>query len=77
MQRESDIRTKPLNAYQLFARDKRGSVSNAMPGASVSDVSRELGRLWTEMADVGKAPYEAGAQHQMARYRGEEQYDDA
>lgn len=57
---------RALSAFFFFCDHYRSEVRNAHPEWRVSEVAKELGRLWDECSD--KAPYELQAQKDKLRY---------
>ncbi|KAI9338271.1 putative Non-histone chromosomal protein 6 [Zopfochytrium polystomum] len=60
---------KASSAYVFFSNEKRTVVSRT--GLSFVDTSKELGRMWRSMDTAQKAPYEALAKADKARYAKE------
>ncbi|KAL5962451.1 High mobility group protein DSP1 [Taenia solium] len=60
---------RALSAFFFFCDHYRPEVRNAHPEWRVSEVAKELGRLWDECSD--KAPYELQAQKDKLRYEEE------
>ena len=48
-------------AFFLFAKDKRPQVRDAHPDFGVTDISRELGKIWKELPHEEKTEYEKKA----------------
>ncbi|CDS40117.1 high mobility group protein [Echinococcus multilocularis] len=60
---------RALSAFFFFCDHYRSEVRNTHPEWRVSEVAKELGRLWDECPD--KAPYELQAQKDKRRYEEE------
>ncbi|KAL5112764.1 High mobility group protein DSP1 [Taenia crassiceps] len=60
---------RALSAFFFFCDHYRSEVRNSHPEWRVSEVAKELGRLWDECSD--KAPYELQAQKDKLRYEEE------
>ena len=68
------------SAYFIFSNDKRPELMEAAKKnggkVDVTVVSKELGKLWTEMSDKKKKPYEKKAELDKIRYKKEmEEYN--
>lgn len=68
---------RALSAFFVFAASKRTEIKEANPDFSVTDISKELGRQWREMAAEDKAPFEEIANKDKARYTREKAAFDA
>eukprot|EP00741_Cyanophora_paradoxa_P014565 tig00020806_g14045.t1 len=62
---------KPTNAYNYFSADKRESIKAENPGASFGEIGKLTGDKWKGMTAEEKAPYEAKAAADKARYERE------
>jgi high mobility group protein B2 len=62
---------RALTAYMYFCQVMRDSVKNDNPEMKGVDVARELGRLWKELDDHEKVPYEKMANSDKERYERE------
>lgn len=49
---------KPRNAYVIFCQEKREEVKAENPEMKGKDVNAELSRMWKELSDTDKAPYQ-------------------
>ena len=62
------------SSYLYFCEEVRAGLKQERPELSLTELSRELGRRWQQVADRSK--YEARAQEDRARYAGEkEEYE--
>lgn len=52
--RGPDAPKRAMNAYTFFANDKRAAVRKAHPDMSVTEVGKELGKLWRKASDSDK-----------------------
>ena len=55
---------KKLTSYFLFMKDTRPGVAKSNPAFSVTEISKELGRMWKELTDEEKAEWKEKAQNQ-------------
>jgi len=55
---------KKLTSYFLFMKDTRPGVAKSNPEFSVTEISKELGRMWKELSDEEKAEWKEKAQNQ-------------
>lgn len=62
---------KPCGAYMWFCKDERESVKKAHSDWGVTDIGKELGRLWKEMDESDKKKYYDMAEADKARYQKE------
>lgn len=63
-EKDPDRPKKPLTAYMLFTNSKRAEIKQAHPGSdrlevplldySITDVSKEIGKLWKEVSEEEK-----------------------
>lgn len=60
---------RPCSAYICFANEKRASVVSANPSMPHTEVMKRLGEMW--QAEKNRAPYEAQALENKARYAEE------
>ncbi len=49
---------RPLSAYILFSQDKRPEVTKAHPDWPVTEVMKEMGKMWAAASAKEKAKYE-------------------
>ena len=59
---------RPLNAYFLFARDRRPELKKANPDERMGPISKLIGAEWKAMSDKKKAPYLQKAKDLKAEY---------
>lgn len=62
---------RPLSGYMYFCKDARADVKTDNPEMSPKDITKELGRLWKELSDEEKAPYEESASSDKTRFTRE------
>ena len=55
----------------FFSQEKRPKIMKENPGASVGDIAKKLGGLWSMMTPDQKAPYEDQAKADRERYEKE------
>eukprot|EP00636_Phaeomonas_parva_P006006 CAMPEP_0118863380 /NCGR_PEP_ID=MMETSP1163-20130328/8271_1 /TAXON_ID=124430 /ORGANISM="Phaeomonas parva, Strain CCMP2877" /LENGTH=781 /DNA_ID=CAMNT_0006797381 /DNA_START=105 /DNA_END=2450 /DNA_ORIENTATION=+ len=74
--KDPDAPKKNLTAFFHFQAAKREQVKADNPEMKIADIGREMGRLWGAMTDAEKAPFQAKAEEDKARYKREmEEYD--
>jgi high mobility group protein B1 len=61
--------SKPLNAYMWFCKDKREELKNK--GLDNKEILREMGKLWKNLSDKKKKPYNEKAEQDKERYAEE------
>lgn len=49
---------RPLSAFMLFSQAQRGEIKKKHPDYKVSDVAKELGRMWGTMSAGQKEKYQ-------------------
>lgn len=62
---------RPLSSYMYFCQDRRESIKAVNPSMSAKDITSELGRVWKELSDDAKTPYEAQASADKLRFQSE------
>jgi structure-specific recognition protein 1 len=62
---------RPLSSYMYFCQDRRDSVKGANEGMNGKEITSELGRVWKSLSEEDKAPYEAKAATDKARFEAE------
>ncbi|KAJ8867109.1 hypothetical protein PR048_032972 [Dryococelus australis] len=62
---------RSLSAFFWFCNDERSKVKAMNPEYGVGDISKELGRRWSDVAPDVKSKYEAMAEKDKARYERE------
>nr|CAD7448945.1 unnamed protein product [Timema bartmani] len=62
---------RSLSAFFWFCNDERGKVKAINPEYGVGDISKELGRRWSDVPPETKTKYEAMAEKDKARYERE------
>lgn len=61
---------RPLSAFFLYLKDQREAVKQSLPdGASVADISREIGKRWRELSEDEKEPYARHSTDLKAEYQ--------
>uniref|UniRef100_A0A8C3NJG5 Uncharacterized protein n=1 Tax=Geospiza parvula TaxID=87175 RepID=A0A8C3NJG5_GEOPR len=50
-------RTRPMNAFMVWARIHRAAVAKANPGANNAEISVQLGLEWSKLTEEQKQPY--------------------
>lgn len=64
---------RPTTAFFAFSSEKRPEIKEAHPDWKVGDIAKELGKLWKEMSDEEKAPYNDIAAKDKERYEREKE----
>lgn len=59
---------KPLNAYQLFIREKHAEAKKKNEKVELTEISEEWAPKWNAMDKDDKAPYEADAKKEKEKY---------
>jgi hypothetical protein len=62
---------RALSAYMFFCNDRRAQVKEENPSMNGPQVVTELGRLWRELSDEDKVPYNAKHEEDKQRYEAE------
>ena len=57
------------SAYNFFVDEKRSQVKDAHPDWKFGDISREVGRMWKELSEAEREPYEKMAEESKLGYR--------
>jgi len=60
---------KPVGAFMLFFHSMKAGVMENRPELSYREVMTELGRIWNELDQEQKSPYEAQYQELMVKWR--------
>ncbi|KAK8812865.1 hypothetical protein WA538_002599, partial [Blastocystis sp. DL] len=68
--RDPDLPKKPLTAYMLFNQAKRAEIKSAHPDYSITEISKEIGKMWKDVSEKEKEDLEE--QYKKAK----EQYDE-
>ena len=50
------------SAYNFFVAEKRNQVKDEHPDWKFGDISREIGRMWKELSEEERKPYEEQAE---------------
>jgi HMG (high mobility group) box len=66
---------RPLSSYMYFCQDRRESIKAVNPNMSAKEITSELGRVWKELSDEAKTPYEAQASADKVRFQSEKAGD--
>jgi len=66
--RESDKPRRPLTAYMLFSKSKRGEIKENNPNVSFGEIGKLLGSAWQLLNQEDRKPYEEEAQGLKAAY---------
>ncbi|OEH79834.1 high mobility group protein homolog NHP1 [Cyclospora cayetanensis] len=69
-QKDAGAPKRPLSAYMLFAREKRGEVLQQQPElkSSVKDVAKILGDMWRTASALEKQHFVAAAAKEKTKY---------
>lgn len=62
---------RSLSAYMIFANEQRENVRDENPGITFGQVGKVLGKLWKELDEKQRTPYEAKAAEDKKRYEDE------
>lgn len=62
---------KPQTAFFLFSQEYRDQIKTNNPDFKVTDVARELGRMWREANDETKSYFAKSAEEKKAEYKKE------
>lgn len=66
-----DAPKRAVPAYMLYANAERENLKAEMPHLSHREILGELGARWRKLDEASKAPYEASAAQERARYQEE------
>jgi hypothetical protein len=61
---------KPLNAYLLFCKDRRGQVLEENPGLTMTQLNGVLSNLWNDLDSDQKAEYKIKSEKLRLEFRG-------
>lgn len=59
---------RATTAFFFFAQDERANIKEKNPEFKVTEISKELGRMWREMDDKAKDKYNKLAEKDKKRY---------
>lgn len=59
---------KPMTAYFLFMKEKRSEIKESNPDMKVSEISKELGKLWAGLSDSEKEKFKNLAAEAKLQY---------
>lgn len=62
---------RPLSSYMYFCQDQRDAIKALNPSMNGKEITSELGRVWKSLAEDAKAPFEAKATADKARFESE------
>lgn len=62
---------RPLSSYMYFCQDRRDAIKSANEAMNGKEITSELGRVWQSLSEDAKAPYEAKAATDKARFEAE------
>jgi hypothetical protein len=71
--KDSNAPKKAMSAYLFFSVEKRVAIKAQTPEATFGELGRLVGAAWRALAAVERAPYEAKAKVDAARYAAEVQ----
>lgn len=66
--KDPDAPKRPMSAFFLFSGDNRGELKKANPSWRVTDIGKELGRLWANASEETKKKYSHLAQQAKDDY---------
>jgi high mobility group protein B2 len=69
--KDPDAPKKNCSSYIFFCKDTRDTVKEDNPEFKGTEVTKELGRLWRELDEEGKAPFVEKAEADKVRYTKE------
>ena len=69
--KDPDAPKKNCSSYIFFCKDTRDSVKEDNPDFKGTEVTKELGRMWRELDEEGKAPFVEKAKADKVRYSKE------
>ena len=52
---------RPLSAYMVFSGEKRAEVKEENPDMKLGEISKEIGKMWGDLDDDDKTPYQEKA----------------
>jgi hypothetical protein len=71
-QRDPDAPKRPASAYMLWLNDNRASIKDELlttnPDAKITDVTKRAGKLWNELSDDEKAPFQTASEELREKY---------
>merc|ERR1719361_3034495 len=62
---------RPLSAYFIFMGEKRAEVKAANPNDKIGDIAKKMGKMWQELDEKAKAPYQKKAEAAKKKYADE------
>ena len=62
---------RPLSSYMYYCQDNREIVKSQNPNMNGKEITTELGKLWKQLSDEQKVPYEAKATADKSRFESE------
>lgn len=69
--KDPDAPKKNCSSYIFFCKDTRDTVKEDNPEFKGTEVTKELGRMWRELDEEGKAPFVVKAEADKVRYSKE------
>lgn len=54
---EQDVKAKKKNPFIAYCSSHRGEVKEKNPDMKMTDISKQLGKMWKELSDEEKAAY--------------------
>jgi len=69
--KDPDAPKRNKSAYMFFCSDKREQVKNEHPDMKMTDISKELAKMWKVVTDGDKKPFAKKAEEDKKRYEKE------
>jgi len=66
--KDPDAPKRAMSSFMFFANHRRAELRKANPEMKITEIGKELGKMWKELSDEERKPYQAQADEDKVRY---------
>jgi len=71
--KDPDAPKRAMSSFMFFANDKRPLLRKDHPDMKITEIGKELGRMWKDLTDEERKPYMQQAEEDKVRYSREKE----
>jgi len=71
--KDPDAPKRAMSSFMFFANHRRAELRKANPDMKITEIGKELGKMWKDLSEDERKPYQAQADEDKVRYTKEKE----